>query len=74
MENEQWKILGDCRRMINLGYLRHNDMFKFENETYRVGHTDGQGLGWVICTNVKTNKIKKIHIDSPVEVVKEKNK
>lgn len=55
--------------MINLGYLKHNDLFEFDGEKYRVGHADGNG--WVTCTNIATRKIKKIHIDSPVEKLKE---
>lgn len=57
--------------MINLGYLKHNDLFEFDGEKYRVGYTDGKGDGWVVCTNIATRKIKKIHIDSPVEQLKE---
>lgn len=53
--------------MINLGYLKSGDIFTFDGEIYKVGHTDGRGLGWVVCTNLRTNKIAKIHIDSPVE-------
>ena len=65
---------GEDDELVNnfteLGYCHNGDIIRYYGDTYRVGHTDGRGLGWVNCTNVKTNKIKKIHIDSEVEQMK----
>lgn len=56
--------------ITELGYCHTGDIIRYDGETYRVGHTDGRGLGWVVCTNVTSSKIKKIHIDSEVELMK----
>lgn len=54
--------------MIELGHLCVGDLFEFDGNVYKAGKPNG--FGWAVCVNVNTHKVKKIHIDSPVEPIK----
>lgn len=57
-------------RMVKttIGFLRHNDIFVFEEHKYKVGHVIDKTNGYVSCTDMKTHKIRRLHIDLDVEV------
>lgn len=51
-----------------IGFLRHNDIFVFEERKYKVGHVIDKTNGYVSCKDMATNKIRRLHIDLDVEV------
>lgn len=51
-----------------IGWLRTGDIFTFEGRKYKVGHVIDGTNGYVSCTNIETNKVKRLHIDLDVEV------
>ena len=57
---------GKSMRETELGLLKVGDMFYFNGYCYKTGHSDGRG--YIYCTNVKTRKVKRIHLTTLVEV------
>jgi len=51
-----------------IGYLRHGELFWFEGIQYRVGHLISNTSGYVACVDVNAKKVKRLHIDTDVEV------
>lgn len=55
-------------RITQIGFLRTGDIFTFEGHKYKVGHVIDGTNGYVACTDIKTHKVKRLHIDLDVEV------
>lgn len=55
-------------RKTRIGFLRTGDVFIFEGDKYKVGHVIDGTNGYVSCTNMETNKVKRLHIDLDVDV------
>lgn len=50
-----------------IGWLKHGDLFKFENRVYRVGHLISNTNSYVACTDIHTHRTTRFHIDLDVE-------
>ena len=55
-------------RKTSIGFLRKGDYFYFEGNKYKVGNLIEGTNGYVACVNVDTKKVKRLYIDTGVEV------
>lgn len=51
-----------------IGFLRKGDFFVFEGNKYKVGNLIEGTNGYVACVNVDTKKVKRLYIDTDIEV------
>ena len=54
----------------SIGFLRKGEIFKFEGKEYKVGSLIDGTNGYVACTDVESEKVKRLYIDTMVEVEK----
>lgn len=54
-------------RKTTIGWLKHGDIFAYKGHQYKIGHVIDGTNGYVSCTNIKTRKVKRLHIDLDVE-------
>ena len=57
-------------KKTTIGWLKHGDLFKFENKVYRVGHLISNTNGYVACVDVITHKTTRLYIDTTVDEMK----
>lgn len=62
--------------MTTIGMLRSGNYFMLEGRKYRVGHLINGTNGYVACTDITDDKraVRRFHMDTTVEVLKEQNK
>ena len=53
---------------IELGFLKSGDIFTLDGRTYKVGHCIRNTYHYAACTDVETHKVKRIYLDTIVEV------
>ena len=53
-----------------IGWLKHGDLFKFENRVYRVGRLIEGTNSYVACVDIRTHKTTRLYIDTTVEDMK----
>ncbi len=58
---------------IELGFLKSGDIFTLDGRTYKAGHYIRNTYHYATCTDVETHKVKRMYLDTIVEV-KENNK
>lgn len=51
-----------------LGFLRSGDTFLLNGKRYKAGHIIDGTNGYVACTDIVTQKVTRLHIDTDVEV------
>lgn len=55
-------------RTTKIGFLSTGNIFIYQGRKYKAGHAIYDTNGYVACTDVETNKVKRLHIDLDVEV------
>lgn len=61
--------------MPAIGFLRAGQYFRLDGRKNRVGHLIDGTNGYVACTDItdEKRKVKRFHIDTSVEQLKEQN-
>lgn len=58
-------------RKTILGFMRSGEYFLLDGVKYKIGHIIKNTNGYIACTD-EEHKVKRVHIDTLVEKVKEK--
>lgn len=53
-----------------IGFLKRGDIFTLNGVKYRVGRLIENTNGYVACVNLESKKVKRLYIDTDVEVEK----
>lgn len=56
-------------KKTKIGFLRVGDFFWLDGIKYKVGHLIENTNGYVACVEVETKKVRRLYIDTDVEVI-----
>lgn len=56
-----------------IGFLCKGDIFTFDGKKYRIRNLIENSNGYVACVDIASNKVKRFHIDTDVEIEEVRN-